>query len=133
MDQFEWGTDAWCHQLMTMAREAVEKSSVRRPELSYTSLMVVTDTPKGTLKLFEEIESGVITRMFFGDTNDADVTITLTYSDYQKIFTELKSSHELPSYAITGDVAKLAPAVALRNTEGYRRYKSYVASMTRWP
>lgn len=133
----QWGTEAWYAAMANMAANwssaAGAENAAPPLDLNYVAQYVITGCPSGVVKYYERLERGRMVAIAGGEAPAPDVTITLVYSDYQKIFTESKSSHELPSYQVTGDVAKLRPAIELRGSEGYKKYKEKLRDMTTWP
>lgn len=129
-ERYDWPSPQWFEHILSLSRQS---SGAPRPELTYRAQYIITGSPCGEVCIFEEMREGRMVAMFRGKRGDADVTVTLDYGDYLKIWTELKSSHELPSYRIEGDVAVMAGSIAQRNEERYKSFKRYICNITRWP
>jgi putative sterol carrier protein len=96
---------------------------------------VVTGGPDGDIKYYWILENGKLLESQIGELPDAEVTLTQTYDDAQKI-----QKGELDANAafmqgrvkVTGNMAKLMALLPLTNAPEYKELQTQIAGITEY-
>ena len=83
--------------------------------------------------MVEKIKDGKINQVFLGEEQGTDLLLTMSYADFQKMFTQFLSSDQLPSCKIEGDLSKLKPLGPVRGTEQFKAHRAHMVEVTSWP
>lgn len=124
----EWGTESWF--------EEVIKSSRRfdpTPGADVKSLYVITGAPSGDVRYVEEIKDGRVVRLTYDTGELIDVTVTVPYPDFKRLFKEGLTSDQLKSRKVEGDVSKIERLLPIRRTERFQEHTKHLRSITVWP
>src|SRR3954468_9992130 len=123
-------TQEWLDETRQMAEGQPE-----RPGASARMQYVVTGGPDGDIKYYWVLENGKLKESQLGDLADAEVTMTQTYDDAQKI-----QKGELDANAafmqgrvkVSGNMAKLMSLMPLTNAPEYKQLQSQIDAITEY-
>jgi putative sterol carrier protein len=124
----KWLTQEWLDETRKMA-----ESQPERPGASARMQYVVTGAPDGDVKYYWVLESGKLLESKVGELPDAEVTMTQTYEDAQKI-----QKGELDANAafmqgrikVQGNMAKLMALMPLTNAPEYKELQKQIQEIT---
>src|SRR6187549_1888221 len=126
---FEWATDAWF-------AEAVRSSQSRLPVTPGADLVtqhIITDTPRGTVRYVEVKRDGRLYSIRLGDDLAAQVTVIMSYEDYQRIFNELTTSDRIPTVKVEGQTELIDAFIPARRSAAFREHTAHMRAITSWP
>ena len=126
----KWLSQEWLDESKKLAEGQPE-----RPGASARMQYVVTGGPDGDIKYYWVLENGKLLESTLGDLPDAEVTLTQTYDDAQKI-----QKGELDANAafmqgrvkVTGNMAKLMALLPLTNAPEYKQLQEQIAGITEY-
>jgi hypothetical protein len=126
----KWLTQEWLDQTRSMAENQPE-----RPGASAKMQYIVTGGPDGEIKYYWLLENGKLLDSQLGEMPDAEVTMTQTYEDAQKI-----QKGELDANAafmqgrikVSGNMAKLMALMPLTNAPEYRELQKRIQEITQY-
>ena len=126
----KWLSQEWLDESKKLADGQPE-----RPGASARMQYVVTGGPDGDIKYYWVLENGKLLESQLGDLADAEVTLTQTYDDAQKI-----QKGELDANAafmqgrvkVTGNMAKLMALLPLTNAPEYKTLQEQIAGITEY-
>ena len=126
----KWLTQEWLDETRQMA-----ESQPERPGASARMQYVVTGGPDGDIKYYWVLENGKLKESQLGDLPDAEVTMTQTYEDAQKI-----QKGELDANAafmqgrvkVSGNMAKLMSLMPLTNAPEYKQLQEQIQKITEY-
>jgi alkyl sulfatase BDS1-like metallo-beta-lactamase superfamily hydrolase len=126
----KWLTQEWLDETRQMA-----DSQPERPGASARMQYVVTGGPDGDIKYYWVLENGKLKESQLGDLADAEVTMTQTYDDAQKI-----QKGELDANAafmqgrvkVSGNMAKLMTLMPLTNAPEYKQLQEQIQKITEY-
>jgi putative sterol carrier protein len=124
----KWLTQEWLDETRKMA-----ESQPERPGASARMQYVVTGAPDGDVKYYWVLENGKLLESNVGELADAEVTMTQTYEDAQKI-----QKGELDANAafmqgrikVQGNMAKLMALMPLTNAPEYKELQKQIQEIT---
>jgi putative sterol carrier protein len=124
----KWLTQEWLDETRKMA-----ESQPERPGASARMQYVVTGGPDGDVKYYWVLENGKLLESQVGELADAEVTMTQTYEDAQKI-----QKGELDANAafmqgrikVQGNMAKLMALMPLTNAPEYKDLQKQIQEIT---
>jgi putative sterol carrier protein len=124
----KWLTQEWLDETRKMA-----ESQPERPAASARMQYVVTGAPDGDVKYYWVLENGKLLESNVGELADAEVTMTQTYEDAQKI-----QKGELDANAafmqgrikVQGNMAKLMALMPLTNAPEYKELQKQIQEIT---
>jgi putative sterol carrier protein len=124
----KWLTQEWLDETRKMA-----ESQPERPGASARMQYVVTGGPDGDVKYYWGLENGKLQESQVGELPDAEVTMTQTYEDAQKI-----QKGELDANAafmqgrikVQGNMAKLMALMPLTNAPEYKDLQKQIQDIT---
>jgi predicted lipid carrier protein YhbT len=124
----KWLTQEWLDETRKMA-----DSQPERPGASARMQYVVTGGPEGDIRYYWVLENGKLLESQVGDLPDAEVTMTQTYEDAQKI-----QKGELDPNAafmqgrikVQGNMAKLMALMPLTNAPEYKELQKQIQEIT---
>jgi putative sterol carrier protein len=124
----KWLTQEWLDETRKMA-----ESQPERPGASARMQYVVTGAPDGDVKYYWVLENGKLLESKVGELPDAEVTMTQTYEDAQKI-----QKGELDANAafmqgrikVQGNMAKLMALMPLTNAPEYKELQKQIQEIT---
>ena len=126
----KWLSQEWLDESKKLAEGQPE-----RPGASARMQYVVTGGPEGDIKYYWVLENGKLLESTLGELPDAEVTLTQTYEDAQKI-----QKGELDANAafmqgrvkVTGNMAKLMALLPLTNAPEYKQLQEQIAGITEY-
>jgi alkyl sulfatase BDS1-like metallo-beta-lactamase superfamily hydrolase len=126
----KWLSQDWLDQSKKLA-----ESQPERPGASARMQYVVTGGPDGDIKYYWILENGKLQESQLGELSDAEVTLTQSYEDAQKI-----QKGELDANAafmqgrvkVTGNMAKLMALLPLTNAPEYKDLQTQIADITEY-
>jgi predicted lipid carrier protein YhbT len=124
----KWLTQEWLDETRKMA-----ESQPERPGASARMQYVVSGGPDGDIKYYWVLENGKLLESQLGEMPDAEVTMTQTYEDAQKI-----QKGELDANAafmqgrikVQGNMAKLMALMPLTNAPEYKELQKQIQEIT---
>jgi putative sterol carrier protein len=124
----KWLSQEWMDESKKLAADQPE-----RPGASARMQYIVTGGPDGDVHYYWILENGKILESTLGDLPDAEVTMTQTYEDAQKI-----QKGELDANAafmqgrvkVTGNMAKLMALLPLTNAPEYKELQEQIGAIT---
>ena len=96
---------------------------------------VVTGAPDGDIKYYWVLENGKLLESNLGELPDAEVTLTQTYDDAQKIQTgelDANAAFMQGRVKVTGNMAKLMALLPLTNTPEYKEWQEQIRAITEY-
>ncbi|HEX4539940.1 MAG TPA: SCP2 sterol-binding domain-containing protein [Acidimicrobiales bacterium] len=126
----KWLSQEWLDEARKLAEGQPE-----RPGASARMQYVVTGGPDGDIHYYWLLENGKLKESTLGDLPDAEVTLTQTYEDAQKI-----QKGELDANAafmqgrvkVTGNMAKLMSLLPLTNAPEYKQLQTEIEAITQF-
>jgi putative sterol carrier protein len=126
----KWLSQEWMDESKKLAADQPE-----RPGASARMQYIVTGGPDGDVHYYWILENGKILESTLGDLPDAEVTMTQTYEDAQKI-----QKGELDANAafmqgrikVSGNMAKLMSLMPLTNAPEYKELQTKIESITEY-
>jgi alkyl sulfatase BDS1-like metallo-beta-lactamase superfamily hydrolase len=126
----KWLSQEWLDEALKLA-----ESQPERPGASARMQYVVTGGPDGDIHYYWLLENGKLQESKLGDLPDAEVTLTQTYDDAQKI-----QKGELDANAafmqgrvkVTGNMAKLMSLLPLTNAPEYKQLQTEIQAITEY-
>ncbi|MDQ1395958.1 MAG: hypothetical protein QOG64_1217 [Acidimicrobiaceae bacterium] len=126
----KWLTQEWLDESKKLAEDQPE-----RPGASARMQYIVTGGPDGDVHYYWVLENGKLLESKLGDLPDAEVTMTQTYEDAQKI-----QKSELDANAafmqgrikVSGNMAKLMSLMPLTNAPEYKELQTKIESITEY-
>lgn len=126
----KWLSQEWLDETRKLA-----ESQPERPGASARMQYVVTGGPDGDIHYYWLLENGKLKETKVGDLPDAEVTLTQTYEDAQKI-----QQGELDANAafmqgrvkVTGNMAKLMSLLPLTNAPEYKQLQTEIQAITEY-
>ena len=126
----KWLSQDWLDESKKLAQSQPE-----RPGASSRMQYVVTGAPDGDIKYYWVLENGKLLESNLGELPDAEVTLTQTYDDAQKI-----QKGELDANAafmqgrvkVTGNMAKLMALLPLTNAPEYKQLQEQIQAITEY-
>jgi alkyl sulfatase BDS1-like metallo-beta-lactamase superfamily hydrolase len=126
----KWLSQEWLDESKKLAEGQPE-----RPGASARMQYVVTGGPDGDIKYYWILENGKLLESQLGELPDAEVTLTQTYDDAQRI-----QKGELDANAafmqgrvkVTGNMAKLMALLPLTNAPEYKELQTQIAGITEY-
>jgi len=126
----KWLSQEWLDEAKKLA-----ESQPERPGASARMQYVVTGGPEGEIRYYWVLENGKLLESTLGDLPDAEVTLTQTYDDAQKI-----QKGELDANAafmqgrvkVTGNMAKLVALLPLTNAPEYKQLQEQIQAITEY-
>lgn len=124
----KWLTQEWLDESQKMAQDQPE-----RPGATARMQYVVTGGPDGDIKYYWILENGKILEAKLGELPDAEVTLTQSYEDAQRI-----QKGELDANAafmqgrvkVTGNMAKLMSLLPITNSPEYKALQTEILAIT---
>jgi putative sterol carrier protein len=124
----KWLTQEWLDETRKMA-----ESQPERPGASARMQYVISGGPDGDVKYYWVLESGKLLESQLGELADAEVTMTQTYEDAQKI----QKGELYPNAAfmqgrikVQGNMAKLMALMPLTNAPEYKELQKQIQEIT---
>jgi putative sterol carrier protein len=126
----KWLTQEWLDETRKMA-----ESQPERPGASAKMQYVVTGGPDGEVKYYWVLENGKLLESNLGELDGAEVTMTQTYGDAQKV-----QKGELDANAafmqgrikVAGNMAKLMALMPLTNAPEYKELQKQIQEITEY-
>ena len=126
----KWLSQEWLDEAKKLA-----ESQPERPGASARMQYVVTGGSEGEIRYYWVLENGKLLESTLGDLPDAEVTLTQTYDDAQKI-----QKGELDANAafmqgrvkVTGNMAKLMALLPLTNAPEYKQLQEQIQAITEY-
>lgn len=124
----KWLTQEWLDETRALA-----ESQPERPGASARMQYVVTGGPDGDVKYYWVLESGKLLESQIGELEDAEVTLTQSWEDAQRI-----QKGELDANAafmqgrvkVTGNMAKLMSLLPITNSPEYKELATEILAVT---
>jgi len=124
----DWSTEAWFAAVIASSAQLDPT-----PGATIRSQYVITGAPSGDVRYIETIEDGRLVALAHGVDAEVDVTVTVPYEDFKKLFRELITSDQLTTRKVEGKVEKIASLLPVRQTEKFKQHTARVRDFTRWP
>jgi putative sterol carrier protein len=126
----KWLSQEWLDETKKMADGQPE-----RPGASARMQYVITGGPDGEVKYYWILENGKLNESQLGELSDAEVIMTQTYEDAQKI-----QKGELDANAafmqgrikVSGNMAKLMALMPLTNAPEYKELQKQIQEITEY-
>jgi len=126
----KWLTKEWHQETVRLA-----ESQPERPGASARLQYVVTGGPDGDVRYYWLLENGKLLEADLGELPDAEITLTLTHDDAQKI-----QQGELDANAafmqgrvkVTGNMAKLMALLPITNSPEYKQLQAEIREVTEY-
>src|SRR3954453_9865073 len=126
----KWLSQEWLDETRQMA-----ESQPERPGASARMQYIVTGGPEGDIKYYWVLDNGKLQESQLGELPDAEVTMTQTYEDAQKI-----QKGELDANAafmqgrvkVSGNMAKLMSLMPLTNAPEYKQLQEQIQKITEY-
>lgn len=124
----KWLTQEWLDESRALA-----ESQPERPGASARMQYVVTGGPDGDVRYYWVLENGKLLESALGDLDGAEVTLTQSYEDAQRI-----QKGELDANAafmqgrvkVTGNMAKLMSLLPITNSPEYKQLAADILAIT---
>jgi alkyl sulfatase BDS1-like metallo-beta-lactamase superfamily hydrolase len=124
----KWLTQEWLDESRALA-----ESQPERPGASARMQYVVTGGPDGDVKYYWVLENGKLLESQLGELEDAEVTLTQSFEDAQRI-----QKGELDANAafmqgrvkVTGNMAKLMSLLPITNSPEYKQLATEILAIT---
>ena len=126
----KWLSQEWLDESKKLAQSLPE-----RPGASSRRQYVVTGAPDGDIKYYWVLENGKLLESNLGELPDAEVTLTQTYDDAQKIQTgelDANAAFMQGRVKVTGNMAKLMALLPLTNTPEYKEWQEQIRAITEY-
>ena len=126
----KWLSQEWLDESKKLAQSQPE-----RPGASSRMQYVVTGAPDGDIKYYWVLENGELLESNLGELPDAEVTLTQTYDDAQKIQTgelDANAAFMQGRVKVTGNMAKLMALLPLTNTPEYKEWQEQIRAITEY-
>jgi len=126
----KWLSQEWLDESKKLAQSQPE-----RPGASSRMQYVVTGAPDGDIKYYWVLENGKLLESNLGELPDAEVTLTQTYDDAQKIQTgelDANAAFMQGRVKVTGNMAKLMALLPLTNTPEYKEWQEQIRAITEY-
>src|SRR5580658_10189360 len=124
----KWLTQEWLDE-----GKQLSESQPERPGASARMQYVVTGGPDGDVKYYWVLENGKLLESNLGELEDAEVTLTQSFEDAQRI-----QKGELDANAafmqgrvkVTGNMAKLMSLLPITNSPEYKELATEILAVT---
>lgn len=124
----KWLTQEWLDESTRLAADQPE-----RPGASARLQYVITGGPEGDVAYYWIVEDGHLVENRLGVLADAEVTLTESYDDAQRIQTgelDANAAFMQGKVAVTGDVAKLLSLLPITMSPEFKEFQDRVLEIT---
>jgi putative sterol carrier protein len=126
----KWLSQEWLDEQRKLAASQPE-----RPGASARMQYVITGGPDGEVKYFWVLEDGRLAEDELGELDDAELTLTLSYDDAQKVQKgeiDENTAFMQGRIKVEGNMAKLMALMPITSSPEYRQLQDELRAMTEY-